>query len=417
MRRALPSAVLLLTLTAGCGEPTPDTGGRTAHNGESPQTAQRSFDPPLKFDVAKPVTLPDDVAALKVDLGGNLHAPLPVVGVGTKLFVATQTGLGIIDLTSGGVTSLKPAAPAAVTAPPPRAFAGTNPVTPPVLATIDGKPVVLTAVLVNNGTAAEVIAVDPDAGKSLWSMTVPASVPAGIDVAQYLVQIVGVSGATAVVRTGTDTVQVDLAARKPGWQKKGFAATAVADNTVVGWTSKSGGSSYRAAAFGLADGGQRWADQKDSSGLVVVGAGPKHAMVSGKDYSSGKAYYRLVEAASGRAVDEDSAGSITYDLDCAYDSTATTVCWMDNWVSAFDPTNGKWLWEQPDKNGGKAPRVTAVWHGAVYGTVNGKPVVLDAKTGAVRQADPGVAPFVVTGSYGIAENVATHGLAAYRSIG
>jgi hypothetical protein len=58
-----------------------------------------------------------------------------------------------------------------------------------------------------------------------------------------------------------------------------------------------------------------------------------------------------------------------------------------------------------------------VWHGAVYGAVNGGPVVLDAKTGAVRQADPGVAPFALTGSFGIALNTTRNGLAAYPAIG
>lgn len=59
------------------------------------------------------------------------------------------------------------------------------------------------------------------------------------------------------------------------------------------------------------------------------------------------------------------------------DSTAT--------ATALDSTTGRLLWQLPDKASGRiAPSVTAIWHGAVYGSTENGAVVLDARTGADR---------------------------------
>jgi hypothetical protein len=46
--------------------------------------------------------------------------------------------------------------------------------------------------------------------------------------------------------------------------------------------------------------------------------------------------------------------------------------------------------------------VTAVWHGAVYGTTENGPVVLDATTGEDRSTEAGAAPSWVSEYAGIA---------------
>ncbi|MGE6955060.1 hypothetical protein [Staphylococcus capitis] len=87
---------------------------------------------------------------------------------------------------------------------------------------------------------------------------------------------------------------------------------------------------------------------------------------------------------------------------CWYDAASTTVCAFGGGelVWALDATTGADLWHLP-ATGRQAPDVTAVWHGVVYGTVNGAPVVLDAHTGTDKQTSPGVAPTAVNGYAGI----------------
>ena len=72
---------------------------------------------------------------------------------------------------------------------------------------------------------------------------------------------------------------------------------------------------------------------------------------------------------------------------CAATGTRTIAVGY-NWADLTE------IWELPvgDRS---APRVTGAWHGAVYGSLDGKPVTLDGRTGAVRTADAGAAPALV----------------------
>lgn len=82
---------------------------------------------------------------------------------------------------------------------------------------------------------------------------------------------------------------------------------------------------------------------------------------------------------------------------------------------ALDATSGELLWQLP-ASGHTAPTVTAVWHGAVYGTAGGTPVVLDAKTGVDREPSPGLAPVAVSGYAGVATSAQDTSLTAYPAL-
>ncbi|MFD3717006.1 PQQ-binding-like beta-propeller repeat protein [Streptomyces sp. NPDC058674] len=65
-------------------------------------------------------------------------------------------------------------------------------------------------------------------------------------------------------------------------------------------------------------------------------------------------------------------------------------------VVAVDPASGQQLWQlRDDQDGRKAPTVTAVWHGRVYGTAAGGAVALDARTGRDMPTRPEAAPILV----------------------
>lgn len=104
------------------------------------------------------------------------------------------------------------------------------------------------------------------------------------------------------------------------------------------------------------------------------------------------------------AVDNSKVRSSQINLRCFYDQASLTLCAYaaqyqpgDQQVFAFDPANPHDpLWQPPDPGHTRvAPTVTAVWNGAVYGITENGPVVLDARTGADRNAHPGAAPALV----------------------
>jgi hypothetical protein len=145
---------------------------------------------------------------------------------------------------------------------------------------------------------------------------------------------------------------------------------------------------------------RQWADRTPGARLAVTTGGPRFAVLQGQDSKTGDRYLRMVEAATGGtkplpanvAAVADRSSTLGSDaFACRYDGAATTVCgavW-EHWNAGFDATTGQWLWEVPGDTPGRIPiRLTAAWHGAVYGTEGGtRPVVLDARTGTVREPD------------------------------
>lgn len=70
---------------------------------------------------------------------------------------------------------------------------------------------------------------------------------------------------------------------------------------------------------------------------------------------------------------------------------------------AFDAAGGELLWKLPNRTAYRiAPRVTAVWHGRIYGSTENGPVALDARTGEGLPTSPGIAPYAVNEYVGLA---------------
>jgi hypothetical protein len=301
---------------------------------------------------------------------------------------------------------------------------------PPQVATVDGKTLVLAPFLVQipgHGTtqgrsAMELTAVAAATNQVAWTMPLElpewASDPYADDLGAA---VVGVQATTAVVVVANSdhrvTYAVDLAARQVRWQQDRFAAAELGGGVVIGTVTGDADFRQQLAALAIADGRRRWA-ALDSSGMNAYSAGPKLVAVSGQDYLSGDGFFMLLDRASGATVTHVKTDR-TVRVSCAYDGAAVTVCSSSiaQWVFAVD-TAGKDLWELPDRAARRvAPTVTAVWHGAVYATTGNGPVVLDARTGADRNVDPGIAPVLVDDYVGLARDGTDRRLTAYPATG
>jgi len=112
----------------------------------------------------------------------------------------------------------------------------------------------------------------------------------------------------------------------------------------------------------------------------------------------------VVDIASGQATGTKTGGILEVSpADCVYDQRSVVVCYNgDQWISALDAKTGTWMWTFTKDDGRLVPIVTGTWHGVVYGWVdNLRWIVLDAKTGADREQNPGTAPSVVNESMAI----------------
>jgi outer membrane protein assembly factor BamB len=211
------------------------------------------------------------------------------------------------------------------------------------------------------------------------------------------------------------TAAVDLTTGATLWRNNAFRAAALLDEVVVGMSVPRSGSKSILTGLAVADGVKRWTGPALSTADVVPG-GPSFAVMIAEE-TFGDRFYALVRAdgtLSGRT-----KGIFGMGLRCRYDDVSLTVCATagTDLLFALDATTGKDLWQLPAP-GRTTPSVTAVWHGAVYGTASGAPVVLDARTGVDREPRPGLAPVAVTGHTGVAaETAGTAGLTAYPATG
>ncbi|GAB2557747.1 hypothetical protein [Kribbella endophytica] len=135
-------------------------------------------------------------------------------------------------------------------------------------------------------------------------------------------------------------------------------------------------------------------------GLEPTGViGGKYAYLYGQKYTKGLGSYGTgayvgsiyaVDPATGTIVQSKSAVKETrylFGYTCHGDSQKTVVCSTDPGASedeivGFDDTTGKKLWGYTAKSPGRVvPLVTAAFHGMVYGTVQQKPILVNALTG------------------------------------
>lgn len=139
----------------------------------------------------------------------------------------------------------------------------------------------------------------------------------------------------------------------------------------------------------------------------MVQADPSLVVVNRSDYGNGHPFLLFLDPATGtekvKLEGEGGFGISTYG-DCLYDQRSVLVCTQDGVVTGYDARTVRKLWSLPDDAANRvAPaRLTVAWHGALYGTTQGRqPIVLDARTGKDRSTEVGATPFWVSKYAGI----------------
>ncbi|MFF7357831.1 PQQ-binding-like beta-propeller repeat protein [Streptomyces filipinensis] len=369
--------------------------------------------------------MPETSVAGRLSVGGTLKSPLPVALYKGTAFVASTDRLQAVDTATGQITATVTPRAKAVR---PGEWDDTPLAAAPVLATTRGTQTVITPFVVRqtgtgtqaDHTAVEVTGTDAATGKVVWRLTFRP--PQWDDVYSGLrASVTGADKGVAVVRVSSASGDhaiaygIDLDSARQAWTIDRFQATAVAGGAVVGTAlDDTVGVDQRPAGYDLTTGKRRW-QGGHSTDVSAAPAGPTVVRVSGQDYDSGDAYDRLVDPASGRTVrtvPTNLAGTT-----CTYDDRSTLVCSGEGAQSqvayGLDASTGKVLWQLPDQQADRiAPTVTAAWHGRVYGTTDHGPIALDARTGK-DLPNPGVAPFLVNESAGLALDKGGSNLIAY----
>ena len=300
------AAFIVASALTGCeaDEPRRSTSSPTAVDTASPApspsesasaVARPTFDPPTRFDAAStplPAGITSSLGVEKLGKRAVLH--------GSTLFVAEPARLQAIDTLTGRIAAIvEPENKVA------EGFAVRDPAGPPVLTSIEGAPTVLVTVSVTvpgQGTTparagVELIAVRVADATRTWSVLVDAP-----DAGESGTAVIGVTGTVAVIRAGKATYGIDVATKAQVWKKDQFSAATVAGDTAVGvLAADAAGVKTHAAALNASNGTVRWADKQDSYELVIQAAGPKLAMITGRNYSDAKGFYRrcrILRAAS-----------------------------------------------------------------------------------------------------------------------
>jgi outer membrane protein assembly factor BamB len=297
----------------------------------------------------------------------------------------------------------------------------------PALADVEGHPLVVFPQILQlpgHGTTAgrtvlAVTAVDPTMRAVAWTASVPVEGEIGAPT------VLGVRGTTLVLavidqygQSGT-VYALDTTTRALRWSKPKFLGRALVGDTVLAVQPQDETNTRQTVAgLAISDGASAWSLPDSLYETSIAPAGPGFAAVEARDYSSGRSTFRLLDAAGKDVIPASQATSkyVAYGMRCAWDQQTVTVCTGVGIVLALDAGSGKELWRLPDQAANRvAPSVSAVWRGAVYGQVSGRPVVLDAATGR-DLATPAVAPVQVSATTAIAPD-STGKLRAYPAIG
>lgn len=413
----------VLAATIGCGT-APEAQQPPAQATASAPSERPTFDPPRTFDVSDPIPLPDSASLSKINLGGQRVEPLPLLLDGNRLWISSVDRLEIVDITSGMVTgTLRPAHEPALSPSTQNPFVGGNPAQPPILAGTGAQRRVVTAFAATapgKGTTPprpviEILAVDAGTGREAQRIEIEPSDEDQHELTRKHPVVVGASGPVVVAQVGTDTVAVNLDDRREIWRRPDFALGAVAGNVAVGTDAKAA----VARALAIESGAERW--RTEPAGTITIKPGSAEIVTATGASQGRKQFFRLLDAATGRMLDESTAPSSTaYNITCLHDGRSVTICQdqRQDWAGAFDDS-GKWLWELPDKKANRvAPTVTTAWHGAVYGRTANGPVILDARTGEDRETAPGLTPWLVNEHAAVASPPdASGGVKLYRATG
>ncbi len=284
------------------------------------------------------------------------------------------------------------------------------------VAVVDGKPrlfVSYLARLKGSGTQGDrellrVIALEAADGTRAWTVDLDDDkMPAGPATRFSTFSpptVVAVTAEHVVLAIDDSAIVLDAKTGTQRWSAAGFRPAALEGTTVVGTSVSATG--RKATGRAAADGIQAWSnadpfDKIDNlgSGLVTV---------------TGSASTRLLEAKTG-TVKATLPGGHT----CAHDGETLVVCWnFTQHLAALDATNGKVLWELPDKSADRImPAVSSVRRGMIYATAGSNgPVILDARTGKDKVTSVAIAPTLVVPGYGLVLS-SRGGLFAHRATG
>ncbi|MEU4823415.1 PQQ-binding-like beta-propeller repeat protein [Actinomadura sp. NPDC023710] len=387
------TAVAMAVLLTGCGGGHPKAGatsGKSATGRSSAATAPAVpvADPPVRFDTRRAVELP---AEARQSGYTTSYGALPVLlDDRTAVSVADGVMYGVDILTGRQVWK---------TGPRKKLFSRSSD-TRATVVMLQGRRTALAAFMTEvpgqgttpSGAAIELIGVDLASGKNVLNDDLPLpqdSAPWGNPVS-----VVGVDATTAVLNwSGGGTVVADLAAHKVRWIRRGFDAIGLDGGVIAGQTGDL--LHYRLLGLRATDQRQEWASKEyEVPTFEAEPAGPglyslHHSTGSVRDRSSTV----LHDIKTGKP--RKHLG-LEYRWHCVSDGAETLLCnGADGGIVGLDAGTLDTLWRLPS-DGRLAPKVTAFWHGAVYGTTPNGPVVLDARSGKDREVRPGAAPRVVS---------------------
>ena len=373
----------------------PSSGGSSSSSGKLSQT----FDPPLVFDKTPVSELPSKVLSTSTD-GLNEYRRSTVEG--TVVYTVTDDSLAAIDVETGqekwnaqapGVdtTYSASAAPAVVDG---RVYAAFE-------STIPGK-----------GTTPEqpaitVLAVDAESGQTVLTIQVPTpdAIPAGALSSKGPTKVFGVADNLIAVGRGNGTFVVNADTKRLAWQRKDFITREVMDDVVIGENTKPANDNGEDEVLGLhlADGRAAWTAPDRDAGITVQPAGPHLVVVN---TSKSVLFLSTVDGKVRMQLPQTAASTLLAGTWCGYDDRSMMVCTGPRRMVGIDPNDlarGP-KWQIEEGSGREIPEVSAVFHGAVYGTTSNGPVVLDAVTGADKPDPPQLVPELVNEHVGIGKS-------------
>lgn len=374
--RRYVAAVLVLLCVTSCGE----------------QVATRAYDPPRRFA--------EDGERVEVDSSGS---ELSAVLYDKLLYAYAGTQVRAIDVTSGATVWQYSSRRASAVASDPRA---------PALVRAGGRSLVVVAFAgerEGSGTQkdrseVDVEALDAHTGERVWRTTLR---PPPVDESSPPpeAEVVGADGDVAVVGYGEHTYAVDMDDHDVAWHEKDLVAHAVTGGMVVGTRTRGDYAQARTvAAVDASSGTVRWTHPHGWYSERIAVAAPGVVALAGSDYDTGERRFLLLRARSGRQLDSSGYGVLGSGPPCRYDGESVTVCSgvttddVEPVLFAYDSESGERLWTATGTAERALPTVHAVFHGVVYGQLDGEQrrVLLRARTGKDLAGDPGVVPSLVS---------------------
>lgn len=389
-RSFLLAGALAMTVGGCSGQDTPGT----APSLPSPSaSALQRFDPPVAFDAAAGVALP--TAQSPMDLhplapSAENHGP-----AADRITLAEQ----VIYTSGGGKLSAVSAVTGQTTwtLTPQSHSTGSGNAGAPLSATVGGRPAVLAAfptTVAGQGTTPDgpgmtLVAADTATGRALFQ-DVLALPDLGSDAVlwqKFTATVLGADEHTLTIGIDRDSsggaaLVADAATHRIRWFRRGFTPDLVTGGSADGLVIGDG------KALSVRDQTTAWTYDGDHAAM----AGPGLIAVTANSGDGVRVLTTAGKPAPGWPA------SIPHTSTCVYDQASVTLCHGDAHMMAFQTATGRRLWALP-ATGRIAPDLTAAWHGALYGDVDGRPVVLDARTGLDRETSPGIQPLSV-GPYG-----------------